>query len=73
MGCNGGQIATPWNWFKNKGTVSGGFEEDSSSDYCYNYTMPKCNHHVTGSTYPDCTDVTQVNPTCKKTCTDSET
>jgi len=24
MGCNGGQIGTPWNWFKNTGVVTGG-------------------------------------------------
>jgi len=31
MGCNGGQIATPWLWFKRTGVVDGGrFEDDKS-------------------------------------------
>ena len=38
MGCNGGQIGTPWTWFKNHGVVTGGdFGDDST---CYPYTMP---------------------------------
>ena len=38
MGCNGGQVATPWKWFTRKGVVSGGdFGDDK---LCYDYTMP---------------------------------
>ena len=43
--CNGGQVATPWRWFKTQGVVTGGgFGNDT---YCYAYTMPECAHHVT--------------------------
>jgi len=30
--------------------------------------MPQCSHHVTGS-LPDCSTVTEVDPTCGKKCT----
>jgi len=31
MGCNGGQIGTPWSWFGKKGVVSGGLMGDKSN------------------------------------------
>mmetsp|Transcript_40454 Transcript_40454/g.88228 ORF Transcript_40454/g.88228 Transcript_40454/m.88228 type:complete len:85 (+) Transcript_40454:392-646(+) len=31
--------------------------------------MPQCAHHVTSTTLKDCSDVTQVDPKCGKTCT----
>lgn len=31
QGCNGGQIGTPWSWFKNTGVVTGGDFGDNSS------------------------------------------
>merc|ERR1712000_268991 len=65
MGCNGGQIGTPWTWFHNKGVVSGAGLGDKKT--CYPYTMPKCNHHVSGP-YKDCSDVTQVAPECGTSC-----
>jgi cathepsin B len=43
--CNGGQVATPWKWFKNTGVVSGGGY--GNNNFCYAYTMPECAHHVT--------------------------
>lgn len=66
MGCNGGQIGTPWTWFKNSGVVTGGDFGDNS--LCYPYTMDKCAHHVEGSSYKECTDIKQVEPKCSKTC-----
>jgi cathepsin B len=44
MGCNGGQIGTPWKWFKSTGVVTGG--DFGDKDTCYPYTMPFCAHHV---------------------------
>jgi len=41
-----------------------------SNEGCYPYTMPECEHHVSGSK-PSCTDVKKVSPTCSKTCTSS--
>lgn len=58
MGCNGGQVGTPWNWFKGTGVVTGGDFDDSK--YCYAYTMPACAHHVTDPSLPSCDAVTQV-------------
>ena len=70
MGCNGGQVGTPWNWFKNSGVVTGG--DFGSTGTCYNYTMEQCAHHVTSATLKSCDDVKQVAPTCSKSCPDSE-
>lgn len=66
MGCNGGQIGTPWNWFDSTGVVTGGDFGDKKT--CYPYTMPQCAHHVTSPTLKDCSTVTRVSPTCSKSC-----
>ena len=70
MGCNGGQVGSPWGWFSRSGVVTGG--DFGSSGTCYNYTMDKCAHHVTDPTLKSCDDITQVQPTCSKTCPDSD-
>jgi len=69
FGCNGGQVGTPWDWFKSTGVVTGGDFGDSGM--CYNYTMAKCAHHVDDPSLPSCDDIKQVEPTCGKTCPDS--
>lgn len=56
FGCGGGQISTPWNWFQSVGVVSGGAYGEGS--LCYDYTMPKCAHHVTVEGMVSCDDVT---------------
>jgi len=66
MGCNGGQVGTPWKWFENKGVVSGG--DFGTGELCYDYTMEQCAHHVTSATLKSCDDVKQVAPTCGKSC-----
>ena len=71
MGCNGGQVGTPWAWFKNTGVVTGGGYDTTGT--CFNYTMERCAHHVDSDTLPLCDDVTQVQPQCTKTCPDDET
>merc|ERR1719162_1194736 len=65
MGCNGGQVGSPWKWFEKHGVVSGGDFGDGTE--CFDYTMEQCAHHVVSS-MPSCDDVKQVNPVCKKTC-----
>ena len=65
MGCNGGQVGTPWSWFEKTGVVSGGDFGDGK--LCFDYTMEQCAHHVE-STMPSCDDVKQVQPSCKSTC-----
>jgi len=66
MGCNGGQIGTPWSWFSTTGVVTGGDYGDNTT--CFPYTMPQCAHHVASSTLPSCEDVTQNDPKCSKKC-----
>lgn len=67
MGCNGGQVGTPWNWFKSTGVVTGG--DFGTTGTCFDYTMPQCAHHVAATpTMPSCDDITQVEPQCTKTC-----
>jgi len=66
MGCNGGQVGTPWKWFENTGVVSGGDFGDGK--LCFDYTMAKCAHHVTSETLPGCDDIKQVQPKCESTC-----
>jgi len=61
--CNGGQVGTPWTWFTKTGVVSGG-SETAIQDFCYDYTMPKCNHHQLDSSLPECDSVKQVAPSC---------
>ena len=68
FGCNGGQVGTPWAWFKRTGVVSGG--DFGTTGTCYNYTMEQCAHHVDSETLPLCDDVVQVAPTCGSTCPD---
>ena len=58
FGCNGGQVATPWAWFKKVGVVTGGDFGDNTQ--CYDYTMAKCAHHVTAPGLGSCDDIVQV-------------
>ena len=60
MGCNGGMIGQAWAWLDSEGVVTGG--DYGTTGTCYNYTMPKCAHHVTSDTLPSCDDVKQVQP-----------
>lgn len=71
FGCNGGQVGTPWAWFKSNGVVTGG--DFGTTGTCYNYTMEKCAHHVESTTLKSCDDVVQVAPTCNSTCVDDDT
>jgi len=66
MGCNGGQVGSPWNWFEKKGVVSGG--DFGDGQLCFDYTMEKCAHHVESTTLKSCDDVTKVAPKCKSDC-----
>lgn len=70
MGCNGGQVNTPWTWFRNTGVVTGG--EFGDEAFCYAYTMPECAHHVDPEPgRPVCPDVQQVAPRCLSSCPDN--
>jgi len=54
QGCNGGYPEAAWEWFTRTGV---------SSDACYPYEIPGCNHPC-GKTLP--------TPKCHKTCSDTE-
>jgi len=54
MGCNGGQITSPWSYIKKggmfggKGAVSGGQYQGSGpfgKGFCSDFTLPHCHHH----------------------------
>jgi len=66
MGCNGGQVGTPWAWFNSAGVVTGG--DFGDNELCFDYTMAKCAHHVTAPGLGSCDDIVQVEPQCKKSC-----
>jgi cathepsin B len=66
FGCNGGQVATPWNWFKKTGVVTGG--DFGEGELCYDYTMPQCAHHVTVEGLPGCDDTPTIDPVCESEC-----
>jgi cathepsin B len=63
-GCNGGFPASAWGWFKSTGIVTGG--QYDSHEGCMPYTIPKCDHHVSGK-YAPCSGEGPT-PACKRTC-----
>lgn len=69
MGCNGGQPAGAWNYFKNVGIVSGGGYGDKST--CLPYSMPECSHHTVDPSKSNCSG-SLPTPKCGKTCADGE-
>lgn len=52
MGCNGGFPSGAWNYFKNKGLVTGDLFGDDT--WCRPYTFPPCDHHVDDGKYGPC-------------------
>jgi len=68
-GCNGGIPAGAWNYFKNRGIVSGGNYGDHSE--CFSYQLPPCAHHINDTKYPQCNGE-QSTPKCARSCEDKE-
>lgn len=64
MGCNGGYPRAAWEFYKNKGIVTGG--QYGSKEGCQPYSLPSCEHHVPGSK-PPCSGDSDT-PKCVKTC-----
>mmetsp|Transcript_15061 Transcript_15061/g.31464 ORF Transcript_15061/g.31464 Transcript_15061/m.31464 type:complete len:480 (-) Transcript_15061:212-1651(-) len=69
MGCNGGQPAGAWNYFKTFGIVSGGEYGDKST--CLPYSMPECAHHTVDPAKKNCSGELPT-PKCTRTCSDGE-
>ncbi|MEE6477090.1 hypothetical protein FKM82_011354 [Ascaphus truei] len=67
MGCNGGYPASAWNYWKEKGLVSGGLYDSHVG--CRPYSIPPCEHHVNGSR-PSCKGEEGDTPKCLKKCED---
>lgn len=63
-GCDGGFPAAAWEYWKNQGIVTGG--QYNSHRGCQPYTLPKCDHHVSGQ-YKPCGNI-QPTPSCKRNC-----
>merc|ERR1712122_181174 len=68
FGCDGGYPMQAWRYWKSTGIVSGGGYGDS--DTCQPYSLPKCDHHVSGP-YGPCPDSTDT-PKCKHECTSED-
>lgn len=64
MGCNGGYPAAAWQYWNNQGIVTGG--QYGSNQGCQPYSLPKCDHHVSGQ-YPPCSGEGPTPP-CKRNC-----
>nr|ATU82521.1 venom C1A protease 3 [Lethocerus distinctifemur] len=64
FGCNGGFPGAAWNYWVNKGIVSGG--SYGSKQGCKSYSFRPCEHHVNG-TRPPC-DEPSDTPDCVKKC-----
>jgi len=69
FGCSGGYPASAWSYLATKGLVSGGNYGDYS--YCSSYSLPNCDHHVSGK-YPACSGDANT-PTCPTKCDSKST
>ncbi|XP_028653032.1 cathepsin B-like isoform X2 [Erpetoichthys calabaricus] len=70
MGCNGGYPSGAWQYWTEKGLVSGGLYDSHVG--CRPYSIPPCEHHVNGSR-PPCTGEGGNTPKCQKKCEDGYT
>jgi len=74
MGCNGGQPASAWKWFNDKGVSTGAdYNDVGTGSTCKPYSLQTCAHHVDPpagmvacSTLPS-----YKTPACKSSCTES--
>lgn len=70
MGCNGGYPGGAWNYWTERGLVSGGLYDSHVG--CRPYSIPPCEHHVNGSR-PACKGEEGDTPKCQKQCEDGYT
>lgn len=64
-GCNGGFPPAAWQFYKDRGLVSGGLY--GTDDGCRTYSFPPCAHHGVGS-LPNCSESISPTPRCRHTC-----
>lgn len=68
FGCNGGDPASAWEWFVERGVVTGGDYGDEES--CKPYAFPSCAHHVEVPGLKPCTGNSEYEtPECVAKCT----
>jgi len=70
FGCNGGYPSAAWDYFASTGVVTGGNYGDFS--WCSSYSMPICDHHVTGK-YGPCPAAEYPTPQCPTACDSKST
>ena len=71
MGCNGGQPAMAWRFFKTTGVVTGGgYDDIGKQDSCLPYQFESCAHHVDDPSRPSCQDAKTGSTKCTKKCTE---
>ncbi|CAG5118287.1 unnamed protein product [Candidula unifasciata] len=63
-GCDGGNPARVYLWYKSQGIVTGG--QYGSNEGCKPYSLPHCDHHTTGK-YPSCKGDAPT-PACQLAC-----
>jgi len=68
MGCNGGYPASAWAYWVSQGLVTGG---NYKQGLCYPYSLPNCDHHVSGK-YGPC-PATVPTPRCTRQCENNAT
>lgn len=70
MGCNGGQPAMAWKFFKTNGVVTGGdYQDIDSGSTCLPYKFESCSHHVEDPYRSDCSKTKAgFAQGCRKTC-----
>lgn len=66
QGCNGGYPSGAMNHWKSNGIVTGWLY--NTSNWCYPYEFPPCDHHTTGK-YGPC-GASKPTPKCNKKCVD---
>jgi len=70
FGCNGGDPGAAWQYLATTGIVTGGNYGDMS--WCSAYSMPNCDHHVTGK-YAPCGTSEYSTPACPTQCDSNST
>ncbi|KAK8769126.1 hypothetical protein V5799_014408 [Amblyomma americanum] len=64
-GCFGGFPSSAWQFYKDRGVVSGGLY--GTEDGCQPYQYPPCEHHTVGP-LPNCSSSTLPTPRCQHVC-----
>ncbi|KAH1020667.1 hypothetical protein HUJ04_010283, partial [Dendroctonus ponderosae] len=69
MGCDGGYVAEPWEYWRTDGIVTGGAY--NSSQGCKDYSLEPCEHHVEVGSRPQCSSLNYDTPKCVRSCYES--